>query len=89
MGKTGLKEKIKDILYGLFFFDIYLSSKKFAQQYNDFIYLVILGEILGVPIMATYYTLRLVPYIYGDLIQWKVRYLREKDITDNIPDIGV
>jgi len=89
LSKSRLKRMLKEFLFGAFYFDLYKDSVKLAKSYNDFIYLIVLGEILGVPIMSTYYTLRLVPYIYKDLILWKTRQLKERDITEEAPDLGI
>ncbi len=84
-----LKQAVRDFLFGAFYFDLYKDTLKLARNYNDFVYLIIFGEILGIPLMSTYYTLRLIPYIYGDLITWKARQLRERDLTESAPEIGV
>ena len=44
--------------------------------------LVSFGDLLGVPILPPYYSLRLLPYIGPLLNRWRYRMLREKDLTD-------
>jgi hypothetical protein len=44
--------------------------------------LVSFGDLLGVPILPPYYSLRLLPYIVPLLNRWRYRMLREKDLTD-------
>jgi hypothetical protein len=44
--------------------------------------LIVFGDIVGVPIIPPYYTLRLLPYIVPAVTSWKRRMLREKDLTD-------
>jgi hypothetical protein len=44
--------------------------------------LIVFGDILGIPIIPPYYTLRLLPYIVPAVSNWKRRMLREKDLTD-------
>jgi len=44
--------------------------------------LIVFGDIVGIPILPPYYTLRLLPYIIPEVNNWKRRMLREKDLTD-------
>ncbi len=44
--------------------------------------LFVFGDLLGVPILPPYYTLRLLPYIVPHIPGWRHRMLREKDLTD-------
>ena len=40
------------------------------------------GDLLGVPILPTYYTLRLLPYVVPRLQGWRRSMLRERDLTE-------
>jgi hypothetical protein len=44
--------------------------------------LTTMGDMLGVPILPPYYSLRLLPYSVPQIATWKRRMLREKDLTD-------
>jgi hypothetical protein len=44
--------------------------------------LIVFGDIVGVPVLPPYYTLRLLPYIVPMVDGWQRRMLREKDLTD-------
>jgi hypothetical protein len=46
--------------------------------------LITMGDMLGVPILPPYYSLRLLPYVTPQIGTWKRRMLREKDVTDAI-----
>jgi hypothetical protein len=52
-----------------------------ANMENLFI-LVTLGDLIGVPILPPYYSLRLLPYLVPQVSSWKRRVLRERDILD-------
>ncbi len=43
--------------------------------------LVVFGDVIGVPILPPYYTLRLLPYALTDFDFWKRRLLRPKDFS--------
>ncbi len=40
------------------------------------------GDLVGLPILPPYYTMRLLPYIVPVLNRWKRSLLRERDWTD-------
>ena len=44
--------------------------------------LATVGDMIGVPILPPYYSLRLLPYVVPQIATWKRRMLREKDISD-------
>jgi hypothetical protein len=44
--------------------------------------LATVGEMIGVPILPPYYSLRLLPYLMPQIATWKRRVLREKEFTD-------
>jgi len=44
--------------------------------------LITFGDIVGLPILPPYYTLRLLPYVVPALNRWKRSLLRERDLTD-------
>ncbi|TFH37554.1 MAG: hypothetical protein E4G99_02350 [Anaerolineales bacterium] len=46
--------------------------------------LIVYGDLLGVPILPPYYTLRLLPYLVPGFKNWRRSMLRERDFTDLI-----
>jgi hypothetical protein len=52
-----------------------------AAMENVFL-LVVAGDMLGVPVLPPYYSLRLLPFVVPDLTSWKRRVLRERLLTD-------
>lgn len=75
---------LKEFLYGMTYFEM---EKELRKQRSDLEYLFILisfGDLLGVPILPPYYSMRLLPFIVPMLNTWRRRMLREKDLTDLI-----
>ena len=46
--------------------------------------LINFGDLIGVPILPPYYTLRLLPFVVPLINGWRRRMLREKDLLDAI-----
>ncbi|MBI4758151.1 MAG: hypothetical protein HY783_04010 [Chloroflexi bacterium] len=44
--------------------------------------LISFGDLLGVPVLPPYYTLRLLPFIVPEINNWRRRMLRERDLVD-------
>ena len=42
-----------------------------------------LGQMIGVPVLPPYYSLRLLPYVVPSVATWKRRVLRERDLTED------
>lgn len=77
-------DSILGVLYGMFLYD---AEKVFRRERADLEHLFVLisfGDLLGVPILPPYYSLRLLPYIVPLINRWRVRMLREKDLMDLI-----
>lgn len=44
---------------------------------------VVVGDMIGLPVMPPYYSLRLLPYVTPEVATWKRRVLREKEFMDH------
>jgi hypothetical protein len=44
--------------------------------------LVVFGDLVGLPLLPPYYSMRLLPHIVLSIEKWKRSILREKDLTD-------
>lgn len=78
---------LKEMFWGLLFFDMYHESHKAMVRYRDGVDLLLFADQLGVPVGNSYVTLRLLPYMVGDLEKWKRRQMKERDVLDEVPDI--
>jgi len=77
-----MRRAIGEIMYGIFVYD---SVRMFRRQESSLEHLFVLisfGDLLGVPVLPPYYTLRLLPYVAPLINGWRRRMLREKDLTD-------
>ncbi len=77
----------RDVLWGLALYDSYHESMVEAQRHRDAFDVLILGEMLGIPLMNTTIGLRLLPYAVGDLEGFRVRFLREHEVLEQAPHI--
>ena len=73
---------VRDILYGMTIYEMVRGLNKERSQREHLFALVVFGDILGIPILPPYYTLRVLPYVITSLPGWKTGLLRERDFTD-------
>jgi hypothetical protein len=78
----GSSKAIREILYGLMLHEMDLELKKEKGHLDNLFMLVVFGDLIGLPLLPPYYSIRLLPYVIPSLETWKRRILREKDLTD-------
>ena len=80
--KGGILQVFKDILYGMSSHEMTRHAVRTRASMEHLFILITMGDLLGIPILPPYYSLRLLPYVTPQISSWKRRMLREKDITD-------
>ncbi|MEZ0319681.1 MAG: hypothetical protein ABWK05_06805 [Pyrobaculum sp.] len=85
----GVKEKIKDFFYGLFYLDLYRETAKIHLQYQTLIHILIFGDFLGIPMLTSYYSLRLLPYALPHLNMLRREAAKEHDIFEELAEFDV
>ena len=70
------------VIYGMTIFDMVRDLNKARGSLEHLFILMVFGDLLGVPILPPYYSLRLLPYIVPSLDTWRRSMLREKDLTE-------
>ncbi len=80
--KGGIMSVLKDIVYGMSSHEMARHAVRTRASMEHLFILITMGDLLGVPILPPYYSLRLLPYVTPQISAWKRRMLRERDITD-------
>ncbi len=81
-GLKGFMHKVKQVTYGMASHDMTRYALRTRASMEHLFILVTMGDMLGVPILPPYYSMRLLPYVVPQVSTWKRRMLREKDVTD-------
>jgi len=63
-------------------FDWVSGMRRERADVERFFVLITFGDMVGLPVLPPYYTLRLLPYVVPVLDRWKRSLLRERDLTD-------
>jgi hypothetical protein len=66
-----------------------MTSYEFAQHalatrtaMENLFMVVVVGDMIGLPVLPPYYSLALLPYVVPEITTWKRRVLRERDYSD-------
>ncbi len=73
---------IRDMLYGATIYEMVRDLRKQRGHLEHLFVLIVFGDLLGVPVLPPYYTLRLLPFVLPDIAGWRRSMLRERDLTD-------
>ncbi len=80
--KKSFWQNAKEVLYGMASHDMGRYALRTRASMEHLFILITMGDMIGVPILPPYYSLRLLPYVVPQISTWKRRLLREKDVSD-------
>jgi len=75
-------QNVRDTVYGMAAHDMSRAALRTRASMEHLFILITMGDLLGIPILPPYYSLRLLPYVVPQIATWKRRMLREKDVSD-------
>jgi hypothetical protein len=78
----GRLDRIREFLYGMLGYEFAHTALEERGALETLFMLITMGDLIGVPILPPYYSLRLVPYVFPSIATWKRRVLRERMPTD-------
>ena len=83
LGKSKcLPKALREVMYGMTIHEMDLELRRERGSLDHLFMLVVFGDLVGLPLLPPYYSMRLLPYIIPSLQTWKRSVLREKDLTD-------
>jgi hypothetical protein len=77
-----LPKVLREILYGMTIHEMDLELKKERANLDHLFKLIAFGDLVRLPLLPPYYSMRLLPFIVPSIETWKRSLLREKDLTD-------
>jgi hypothetical protein len=80
----GFVGAFKNIVYGLAAHGHVTAALKTRMHLEHLFMFITVGDMLGIPVLPPYYSLRILPYAVPNIKAWKMRLARERDITDQI-----
>jgi hypothetical protein len=81
-GQSSFRKRIQEFFFGMFGLEFAQHALEMRSSVESLFMLAVLGDMIGVPVLPPYYSLRLLPYLAPNIETWKRRVLREKEFTD-------
>ena len=80
--KGSIWQAVREFLYGMMGMEIANHALEMRASLESLFMLGTVGDMLGIPVLPPYYSLRLLPYVLPQIQTWKRRVLREREFTD-------
>jgi len=80
--KARFWQTIHDFLYGMMGMEFAEHALEMRSGLESLFMLGTVGDMLGVPVLPPYYSLRLLPFVLPQIETWKRKVLREREFTD-------
>ena len=81
--RGGILAAVREFFYGLSGYEFERHAVEMRSSLETLFMTVTVGDIVGMPIIPPYYSLRLLPYIVPNIETWKRRVLRERDFSES------
>jgi hypothetical protein len=77
----GLRDALREFVYGMTGLEFARHALHTRSSLETIFMMSVMGDIIGVPVMPPYYSLRLLPFMVPGVATWKRRVLREHDMA--------
>jgi hypothetical protein len=77
-----LRRTLREFLFGLTVHELDVETRRARADLEHLFMLIVFGDLIGLPILPPYYSMRLLPFILPGVRRWKRSVLRERDLTD-------
>jgi hypothetical protein len=73
---------IREFTYGMTGYEFARHALETRATLENLFMVVVVGDMIGMPVIPPYYALGLLPYVTPEVKTWKRRVLRERDFSD-------
>ncbi len=80
--RTRLGRGLREFVYGMLGYDFSRHALETRAALQTLFMVSTVGDMIGIPIMPPYYSMRLLPYVMPEVSSWKRRVLRERDLSE-------
>jgi hypothetical protein len=79
----GWRDRVRAFLYGMMNYEFERHTVEMRANLDTLFMALTFGDMLGLPIIPPFYTLRILPYIVPNINTWKRRTLREREFSED------
>jgi len=74
---------LREFFYGMAALEFEHHAVEIRSSMESLFMAISFGDMLGLPIIPPYYSLRLLPFVVPSIATWKRRVLREREFTED------
>jgi hypothetical protein len=78
----GIRAALAEFAFGMTGYEFARQAIETRAALENLFMVVVVGDMIGLPIIPPYYSLGLLPFVTPQVATWKRRVLRERDFTD-------
>ena len=78
----GWIQALREFIYGMTAYEFVQQAREMHHVMERLFFVGVFGDMLGVPILPSYYGLRLLPWVVPEIQHWKREMLRERTLGD-------
>jgi hypothetical protein len=80
--RTRLRAALREFFYGMTGLEFARHALETRAALETIFMVATVGDMVGVPVIPPYYSLRLLPYVVPEVSTWRRRVLREREFTE-------
>lgn len=77
----GLRGALREFLYGMTGHEFARLALETRSGLETVFMVSVVGDMVGLPVLPPYYSLRLLPFVVPSVATWKRRVMRERDLS--------
>jgi hypothetical protein len=79
----GFLAALREFLYGISGYEFARQAVEMRASLETIFMVSVVGDMVGLPVLPPYYSLRLLPYVVPEIATWRRRVLREREFTES------
>ncbi len=79
----GVRKTLGEVFFGATGYEFEREAMRLRADLENLFVFMIMGDLIGVPLLPPYYALRLVPYLMDTVPAWRFRMLRQRHPLDS------
>jgi hypothetical protein len=80
--RRGLAAAVREFVFGMTGYEFVRHAMEARANLESLFMAVTVGDMIGVPVLPPYYSLRLLPFVVPQVETWKRRVLREREFHE-------
>jgi hypothetical protein len=82
-GPRRLLQGLREFLHGMGGYEFSRHAVEMRSSLGAMFMAITVGDMIGLPVLPPYYSLRLLPYVVPEVSSWKRRVLRERTFGES------